>query len=110
MTQQYDCQACGACCGPARDGDKLPLRAKDVGELSTHYQRLHVIYEVREGTKYFLNTKETEHSGLLCVALRGQVGKRVSCSIYGRRPKQCRDFKPGGRHCKWWRRWRGLPV
>lgn len=35
-----------------------------------------------------------------CVALRGQVGKKVSCSIYARRPKVCREFEVGGYDCR----------
>jgi Fe-S-cluster containining protein len=29
-----------------------------------------------------------------CIALTGEVGREVSCSIYARRPSPCRDFAP----------------
>ena len=36
-----------------------------------------------------------------CVALRGSILSRVSCTIYGRRPKVCRTaVKPGDRTCR----------
>ena len=31
-----------------------------------------------------------------CVALRGTVGKRVTCQVYARRPSPCRQFAPSG--------------
>ncbi|GAB4413661.1 MAG: hypothetical protein OHK0054_02490 [Sideroxydans sp.] len=29
-----------------------------------------------------------------CIALEGEVGKQVSCSIYADRPTSCREFNP----------------
>ena len=28
-----------------------------------------------------------------CVALQGEIGRQVACSIYGERPTPCRDFE-----------------
>lgn len=36
----------------------------------------------------------TEGRSLRCVALRGDIGVDVSCSIYEFRPSTCRDFAP----------------
>ena len=45
-----------------------------------------------------------------CVAFRGTVGERASCSIYERRPQVCRDFPPGSRHCLLARRRAQIPT
>lgn len=34
-----------------------------------------------------------------CVALAGEVGCNVGCSIYQHRPKACRAFVPGSALC-----------
>jgi Fe-S-cluster containining protein len=34
-----------------------------------------------------------------CVALTGEVGCNVGCSIYNNRPKACRAFVPGSALC-----------
>jgi Fe-S-cluster containining protein len=36
----------------------------------------------------------TEKSWPRCVALDGQVGECVRCTIYEKRPSPCRDFAP----------------
>jgi hypothetical protein len=50
-----------------------------------------------------------------CVALRGEVGRAVSCLIYAQRPGPCREFAPlatvgrGDEACDDARRRHGLP-
>jgi Fe-S-cluster containining protein len=34
-----------------------------------------------------------------CAALRGALGRRVSCAIYHVRPKACRTVQPGDGDC-----------
>ncbi|BBI99473.1 hypothetical protein FGKAn22_11660 [Ferrigenium kumadai] len=36
--------------------------------------------------------KGTATKPVRCIALEGEVGKRVSCSIYSQRPSTCREF------------------
>lgn len=36
--------------------------------------------------------KGTDRPGPRCVALEGEIGRSVSCSIYGRRPQACREL------------------
>ncbi|MGK3981239.1 YkgJ family cysteine cluster protein [Sorangium sp. So ce118] len=100
MSDALDCQRCGACCGPTEDYPTyVDLFAGDVGRLPPRY-RLHVI-----GSS--LATKETS-SGTVCVALRGSVGKRVSCAIYESRPTLCRRFERGSKACREAREYAGL--
>jgi Fe-S-cluster containining protein len=50
-----------------------------------------------------------------CVALRGEIGREVSCAIYEFRPSPCREFAPlaalgrGDDACNDARRRHGLP-
>ena len=34
-----------------------------------------------------------------CIALEGEVGKSVTCTIYGQRPPPCREVQPGDERC-----------
>jgi Fe-S-cluster containining protein len=34
-----------------------------------------------------------------CVALEGEVGTAVKCSVYNCRPQACRLFEPGSKLC-----------
>ncbi len=36
--------------------------------------------------------KGTGSKPVRCIALEGEVGKQVSCSIYAQRPSPCREF------------------
>jgi len=54
-----------------------------------------------------MKTKTTE-DGIVCVALRGQIGTRVRCAIYERRPGACRRFRPGSRGCLSMRAYAGI--
>jgi len=55
-----------------------------------------------------------DHPGR-CIALAGEVGQAVSCTIYANRPSACRDFAPlsaigfGDEACDEARRHYGLP-
>lgn len=51
-------------------------------------------WESGEGTRCM----RTDADGR-CVALRGEIGKRVGCASYDRRPKACREFDPGSEGC-----------
>lgn len=85
MSGLNPCQTCGACCATMRvsfywrettDGnpDGVPV------ELT---ESLNGFYSCMRGT----NSKQPH-----CVALQGEVGKAVSCSIYHQRSSTCREF------------------
>jgi len=111
-----DCRTCGACCISDFAGAPagyVALDAKDITKLSPRYRRMYVVDNIgrcldgstEDGMR--LATKETK-DGTVCVALRGSVGSRVSCAIYGRRPKDCSMFRVGGLTCLEARRVAGL--
>ncbi len=43
-----------------------------------------------------------------CVALKGGIGKSVSCSIYAHRPSPCRRVEAGSALCHMYREAHGL--
>lgn len=79
------CVSCGACCAQFRvsfywaEADDAPL-----GWVPVHLTRtLAPNKRVMAGT---------EQQPVRCVALVGQVGEHVACSIYAQRPSPCREF------------------
>ena len=104
----YDCQACGLCCvaDGFMDQTYVALGKGSFDALSSYYKKKRVIHD-STGFPY-LGTKQSkvikgELAGVeatVCIALQGDIGHRVRCSIYGRRPSVCRAFRPGGRECK----------
>lgn len=102
----FDCRSCGACCRgwvvevesdslvPARLVKNDPICGPVMRETG-----------IPPGGNAYKNTGCGR-----CVALRGQIGSRVRCSIYEKRPKVCREFEAGGDDCLEARRNAGLPV
>jgi hypothetical protein len=76
-----DCLACGACCREAYDTVDVSARESARIPLPLIERRDGHIHLRREGSR--------------CAALDGHY----ACSIYELRPKSCRDFERGGRHC-----------
>lgn len=79
------CQTCGACCAHFRvsfywgEADDAP------GGM--------VPEELTEAVSPHLRCmKGTDSKPVRCVALEGEVGKHVSCTIYPLRPSTCREF------------------
>lgn len=91
-----DCQTCGACCGPGGDYDTmLMFEPAEEARLSPAERRR---YLVRTGGESLMTTTR-RGSLVVCAALRGVPGVRVSCRIYDRRPSICRTFEPGSDAC-----------
>jgi hypothetical protein len=79
------CQTCGACCASFRvsfywgEADDAP------GGI--------VPAQLTEAVSPQLRCmKGTASKPVRCIALEGEVGKRVSCRIYAQRPSPCREF------------------
>lgn len=81
------CKSCGACCNYFRISFYF-------GEIDTMKQgfvpdekaeKLNSFFACMKGT----NNKPTQNR---CIALKGEIGKDVSCSIYHNRPSPCREF------------------
>lgn len=79
-----ECLDCGACCSYF----KVYFKAKDNPEYLKLKDKINIINEDKifmKGTEKFNSSK--------CIALEGEVGKCVSCSVYDDRPDVCRKFE-----------------
>lgn len=115
------CRSCGACCVSHEDQETYcDVTAADEKRLGKRFVRLHVLRsgpfdmlaaavdgaEIPPGAiaTEWRRQKAGPHAGYemnACVALRGSVGSRVSCSVYANRPRACRvAVKPGDRVCR----------
>jgi Fe-S-cluster containining protein len=93
MPTDDDCRACGACCAPEVDGPiYVGLVAADLARMTRRWRERHVAH----GS---ILTRLDGAGRCVCVALRGTVGRRVSCAIYERRPGECRRLEAGSRDC-----------
>ena len=104
----FACLSCGACCAAFRvDFHRADLATSEVAGVP---EALTVPV-----TAMLVRMRGTDEAPPRCVALEGEVGQQVSCSIYDRRPGPCRDFAPyaplgmGDDACDRARRRYGLP-
>ena len=82
---RVSCTECGACCAAFRVSfHKSELAHGDVPGVPVHM----AVHEVNNTMRMC----GTDESVSRCVALVGEVGKQVSCSIYAVRPSPCREF------------------
>ncbi len=102
------CLACGACCAAFRvdfhcselaEGDRQGVPSAFAVPVTQRLYRL----------------RGTDAASPRCIALEGEVGRAVRCTIYENRPGPCRDFAPyaplgiGDDACDRARRRHGLP-
>ena len=81
------CLSCGACCAAFR----VDFHREDLA--TSDYQGVPVALTVPlTATLYRL--RGTDEAPPRCVALAGEVGQQVHCTIYEQRPGPCRDFAP----------------
>jgi Fe-S-cluster containining protein len=117
-----DCLTCGVCCVSLRDQDCFcDLTPEDEKRLGAAWVRRNVLRArlfdlIASGGRVpwgAIKTKwRKQRAGPLkgaeacmCVALRGNLLHKVSCSVYEKRPRTCREaVKPGNRTCLWLRR------
>lgn len=122
-----DCRSCGVCCITLRRDQEAfcDVEAADLVRLDKRWARKNVmsfshfdqLLAAIDGDPNMpgmaLKTKwERTKAGPFknvsvnkCVALRGSVMHRTSCSIYERRPNVCREaVKPGDQTCRWLRK------
>jgi Fe-S-cluster containining protein len=97
---EYDCQTCGACCANSRAN--RDERYRDYVQITGQDKLARRPDLLR--TLTILNDEGETHLKLVgrdqrCVALDGKLGERVSCTIYGLRPRPCRIVEAGSREC-----------
>lgn len=97
-----ECVKCGACCASFRVSFYW-------GETSAHDQGTVPAELTTAISPHHVCMKGTESKPVHCIALQGEVGKEVSCSIYEQRSSTCRQFEAGSEDCAKARRIHGLP-
>jgi uncharacterized protein len=85
-TNPHPCQRCGACCAAFRVAfywaEAQPENPEGVpAELAV------------DTRPNMLAMRGTDGAEIRCIALQGNVGENVGCSIYSQRPSPCRDLK-----------------
>lgn len=103
MSAAFDCQTCGACCAYFRvsfywgEADDAPGGTVPVGLT----QKLDPYQRCMQGT-----SSRTPR----CVALSGEIGQQVGCSIYPVRSSTCHALQAGDAQCLRAREKHGLPT
>lgn len=83
----FACLSCGACCAAFRvDFNRAELASADSPGVAP---QLTVAL-----TATLVRMRGTDDAPPRCVALDGDVGQAVRCTIYEQRPGPCRDFAP----------------
>jgi hypothetical protein len=103
----YDCRTCGACCcNPDENRREGFMDYIEVGPREKLWRRPALVHRF-----VVLNAEGVGHlrlEGQRCAALRGRVGRRVTCILYEDRPAGCRRIQPGDERCLQHRRERGV--
>ena len=99
------CQSCGACCAAFRV-DFHP--AELTGGAFAWGEGVPPALTVPV-TAQLVRMAGTDASPPRCVALQGEIGVAVACTIYDERPSPCREFDVEHPACDRARRLHGLP-
>lgn len=96
------CLDCGACCASFRVSFYWAETDAHPGGCVPAALTLPI-------SPYRVAMRGTESAPVHCIALQGQVGQGVSCSIYAQRPSTCREFDVDDPRCNEIRAKFGLP-
>ncbi len=88
-----DCVTCGACCAYSREWPAL-VGVRDGKGIPPHM--------IEDG--------RMRCEGDRCVALDGEIGVKVACTVYPDRPLVCSEFAAGSEDCHMVRRHFGLEA
>lgn len=101
MADFNPCQSCGACCAHFRVSFYW-AEAESLGLPAGLTEPVDPWHACMKGTG--------RRAGLRCIALQGEIGREVGCSVYPHRPSPCREVEPGDAHCLKARAAHGLPA
>lgn len=82
------CERCGACCAAYRVDFHPAELAQSAGGSGVPQEMAIAL------TPKLMRMKGTDEALPRCIALKGEVGHRVGCSIYENRPSPCHEFNP----------------
>lgn len=103
-----DCQSCGACCREAYHSVTVAVRDPVVWKQPDLIVRLGPRFEIRRAGDRCAALEVSTAAGL--DSPRGGSARTYACRIYDDRPRPCREFEAGGRHCLVARRRVGLSA
>lgn len=90
-TVESACTSCGACCACFR----VDFAVYELDDLGGRVPA-HLAIEIKGATA---RMRGTDTVPIRCIALSGEVGQAVGCSIYDARPAPCREFTEGSASC-----------
>ncbi len=102
MSHLNPCICCGACCAYFRVSFYW-------GETSVHPDGSVPIELTEPVSPYYVAMRGTNQAKKRCVALAGEVGQEVSCTIYAARSSSCHECQAGDERCNRARRAWGMP-
>jgi uncharacterized protein len=88
-----DCMTCGACCQSLLC---VGVRPSDYVDPELYWD---ISVETDEGEIVVDRYLKRNGDTLMCAALDGTIGERVSCTIYDTRPVMCHHFDAGSDRC-----------
>jgi Fe-S-cluster containining protein len=97
MPEEFDCQACGACC--ATFDVWLDEADRTRFEGSPRLVRLTVLQKPSSGAAWDWRFLRRDRETGRCAALEGQL-TACRCTIYEDRPRLCRVFEAGSDECR----------
>lgn len=99
------CQSCGACCAAFR----VDFHPAELAGGAFAWGQGVPRPMVMPLTPNLVRLRGTDEALPRCVALAGDIGHEVACSIYEARPSPCREFDTEHEACDRARRRHGLP-
>lgn len=116
LPTQADCTQCGACCATPDGSLACGVSASDKRRLGWVWSWRHLDPSQAPGLVGTIALRwrgypDGRFAGKRlchCVALDGRVGEAVTCSVYERRPDNCRALEAGSEGCLKMRRAVGI--
>ena len=100
------CLGCGACCAAFR----VDFHPAELAGGAFAWDEGVPVSLSMPVTPAIVRLRGTDDSPPRCVALSGEIGVLVACSLYAGRPSPCREFEAGSPACQRARRLHGLPA
>ena len=92
MENDFDCQRCGACCAYFR----VSFYWAEADDAPGGTVPVDLTHQISPQHRCMAGT---EARPARCVALGGEIGHAVGCTIYAQRSSACRELQPGDEKC-----------
>lgn len=96
LITNFNCLECGACC--AIDSTIPSWAHKPIENSDPNLNYLKINQYVNTYILGYFQMKISKNCDR-CIALEGDLGKRVSCKVYEHRPNICKNFEIGSKLC-----------